>query len=73
MNDTTRRVRFKVKWWKRNRFVKESEPFDNIELAIAFARSANTDGASGITILRDSGGTDHPSNAGKFFLHLIIK
>lgn len=28
---------------------------------------------SGATLLRDSGGSDHPANAGKFFLRRIIK
>lgn len=26
-----------------------------------------------VTILRDSEGEDHPDNAGKFFLHRIVK
>lgn len=30
-------------------------------------------GYSVITILRDSEGADHPENAGKFFLDLIVK
>lgn len=29
--------------------------------------------ATCVTILRDSGGTDHPDNAGKYFLHQILK
>lgn len=29
--------------------------------------------ASAVVILRDSGGTDHPDNAGKFFLHWVLK
>ncbi len=26
-----------------------------------------------VTVLRDSEGEDHPDNAGKFFLHRIVK
>jgi len=50
-----------------------SEPTDNQEQAAADAHKHVSDGATFACIERDSGGTDHPDNAGKWFLHRYIK
>lgn len=66
--------RFKFKMIRRGKVVAQSHEYDDAGSCIAAARinplfvSSKT-----VMILRDSGGTDHPSNAGKFFLHWIIK
>lgn len=50
-----------------------SEATESVEPALAFCRQAIADGATSAVILRDSQGKDHPDNAGKFFLHQIVK
>lgn len=40
---------------------------------VRYAASQLKDKAKTIVILRDSQGADHPDNAGKFFLHEIVK
>ena len=51
-----------------------SAPMAHIGYARTEARKeAAVKGTSVVTITRDSEGADHPANAGKFFLHEIIK
>jgi hypothetical protein len=47
--------------------------FDLQERAESFGAQVIRDGATFVAILRDSGGQDHPDNAGKFFLHRYLK
>jgi hypothetical protein len=62
------RATFKTKGKLANGPIWESE-----QSAQADAREAVKNGATYAAILRDSEGSDHPSNAGKFFLHRYIK
>jgi hypothetical protein len=59
---------------KRTRKLTETEPTKNQNVASGQAGELLKSGKfKVITIVRDSEGEDHPSNAGKFFLHRIIK
>lgn len=52
----------------------ESDVFDNYSQALSDAVYINSlDVAKTILILCDSEGSDHPNNAGKFFLKRIVK
>lgn len=52
----------------------ESDVFDNYSQALADALYIkNLNVAKTIVILCDSEGSDHPENAGKFFLERIVK
>ncbi len=68
-------MRYKVTAYaKRTRKLTETDPTDDITVAMA---QGNEFASSGkykvVTVLYDSEGHDHPSNAGKFFLHRIVK
>ena len=52
---------------------RQSPAFEHESQAEAYARQQVREGAKYAAILRDSGGTDHPDNAGKFFLHRYVK
>jgi hypothetical protein len=52
--------------------VPDEGPFISREAALAWARS-NRSGFRSVTVLRDSRGSDHPANAGKRFLDMIVK
>lgn len=60
-----------VVYLKRSGECLESTP-GTLQQAEAFAHE-HLAKAKVVTILRDSGGEDHPDNAGKFFLHRIVK
>jgi len=66
-------ARYKVCWThKGKRMEGQIEP--NLGCARVFAHNLKQDKhVKVITILRDSGGADHPDNDGKFFLHEIVK
>jgi hypothetical protein len=64
-------MRYQVNITKRGKTT-ISEPLTSIHEAERIARAA-VDGAKVVTITADQEGADHPANAGKFFLHRIIK
>lgn len=67
---------FKAAWISKGKTWKsmdESTPTETLAFAIRDAQVAVSNGAKFAAIYRDSQGTDHPSNAGKFFLHKYIK
>lgn len=59
------RVQYRLKSTKE---VIESEPARDAVIDDTLFKRSKT-----VTILRDSEGIDHPANAGKFFLHRIVK
>ena len=60
---------FKTAWTHRGKVIESP-----VEPTPGLARTHIPSGVKGpITLLRDSGGSDHPENAGKFFLHQIIQ
>jgi hypothetical protein len=52
--------------------VADEGPFITAGAAIHWAK-LNSTGFRSVTVLRDSCGSDHPDNAGKRFLHSIVK
>jgi hypothetical protein len=64
---------FKASWTTKSGKHLDGKPHDNEAHAQTDALEAVRDGAIFASILRDSGGTDHPDNAGKFFLHRCVK
>lgn len=68
-------MRYMVKGYKKQSG-KVQEGFVHYTYAMAFSESQEflkSDQYKAIVILVDSGGADHPGNAGKFFLRRIIK
>jgi hypothetical protein len=71
-------MKYKVNWSKDGSLhhIRESAVLDTFaiasRLAVAVASQTKPKIRS-VTILRDSEGEDHPSNAGQFFLHSIVK
>lgn len=69
-------MKYKVSWSKDGSIGNKQDsgepPFVCLDGAIQLARTKVSENAS-VTVLRDSDGEDHPDNAGKYFLHLIIK
>lgn len=65
-------ARFRAQWKKgKGEFLGE---ITKIETQAAREAQEEADaGAKFAVVLRDSQGEDHPDNAGKFFLHRIIK
>ncbi len=64
---------YKAVWYlKRTRKKCEGTPTENFHAAMADGHK-NASISKTVHVLRDSQGTDHPSNAGTFFLHWIIK
>jgi hypothetical protein len=56
--------------WKQGRKICESP----VETSASLAASHIPENSKGpATILKDQRGADHPANAGKFFLHRIIR
>ena len=62
--------RYHAVWW-----FKSNGPATNgpIEYSADLAASHIPKNVHGATVLRDDQGAYHPANAGKFFLHRIIK
>ncbi len=67
-------AKYRVAYWlKGDKQTKhETEPVDTQGTAMAQAIALRPV-ASVITVLRDSEGEDHPANADKFFLDIIVK
>jgi hypothetical protein len=65
-------MRYQVNVTKRGKTT-VSEPMESYGAALTMAQAAAKGGAKVVTITRDDEGADHPDNAGKFFLHRIIK
>lgn len=64
-------MRYQVNITKRGKTT-TSEPIANFNAALVLTqRAAKT--AKVVTITADQEGVDHPANAGKFFLHHIVK
>jgi hypothetical protein len=65
---------YRASWSKDGSIAKSSQgqPSERIESAFADAHEAAKSNKS-VTILKDDRGEFHPDNAGKFFLHRIIK
>jgi hypothetical protein len=61
---------FRASWTVRGKRGSVKGP---IEPTAGLAAKHIPDKAMTATVLRDSQGADHPENAGKFFLHRIIK
>jgi len=68
-------MRYKVNAYaKRTRKLTETEPTDNVTVAMSQGNALASSGKyKVVTILYDSEGADYTDNAGKFFLHRIIK
>ena len=64
-------ITFKVKVTKRGK-TSEFGPFCSLGSAESEAQK-HVIGAKVVTIVRDSGGADHPANKGQYFLYRIIK
>lgn len=64
------RFRAMWKWQGQEMFGAECRELGHAE---SQAREAVAKGATFAMIQRDSGGTDHPANAGKWFLYQFIK
>ncbi len=70
----TRRERFGFKIINRTKLEADVKGFDNCEQARSeLLRHEAFKNATSAIVTRDSGGQDHPENAGKYFLHLIVK
>ena len=68
-------MRYMAKGYKiRTGMVQEGAIYDKYSLALSDAMDMHRSKQyKVIVILSDSEGADHPDNAGKFFLHRIIK
>jgi hypothetical protein len=63
-----------VGWFKKTGIEKESAVTDTDNAALGSLLQFDTlDNFKVVTILCDQKGEDHPDNAGKFFLHRIVK
>lgn len=58
---------------KRTRVIDRSEPGPQAWADAEAYRMVCSGKYHTVTVLRDSEGEDHPDNAGKFFLHRIVK
>jgi len=65
-------AKFKAKWTINGRTFESSLPHNTEASAIADAQQYFP-GSKVVVIVRDSEGEDHPENAGKYFLHKILK